>query len=99
MSEPRGLTPEGRSRLVDALTHQAHGYLQGERSQANPFMIAQVEVRCSIRVNGETVNTAQRVDARAWSDPGLRETVIQSVRQQCALEVVKRFPPEVQIIA
>lgn len=98
MSDPRGLTPEGRDHLVDAITQQSHQYLRDEPRRPDPFMMDQVEVRCSIRINGETVIASQRVDAMAWSDPNLRDAVIRNVRQECALEVVKRFPPKVDII-
>lgn len=97
MSEPRGLTPEGRDHLMDALTQQVYRYVRDETYQPDSFMMNQVEVRCSIRVNGETVTVIQRVDAMAWSDPNLREAVTANVRQECALEVVKRFPPKVEI--
>lgn len=90
MSDPRGLTPEGRNHLVDALTQQAH--------RPNPFLADQVVIRCRIQVNGETITTQQSVAAVAWQSPEVRESVTQHVRQQCALEVVKRFPPKVEII-
>lgn len=95
MSEPRGLTPEGRDHLVDALTQQAHQRLRDETYR--PFMLDQVEVRCSIRVNGETITITRRIAAPAWQNPEVRDASVAHVRQECALEVVKRFPPKVEI--
>lgn len=97
MSEPRGLTPEGRNYLVDAITQQSHQYLRDETYRPNPFMMSQVQVRCSIRVNGETITTTRAVAAAAWQSPEIREAAVAHVRQECALEVVKRFPPKVEI--
>jgi hypothetical protein len=59
----------------------------------------QVVVRCKIVVNGETIVTHRRVDAVAWGSGGddLRKAIMAAVRQQAALEAVKRFPPKIEI--
>lgn len=98
MSEPRGLTPEGRDHLVDAVTLRTSlDAVRDEAYRPNPFMLDQVEVRCSIRVNGETITITRRIAAPAWQNPEVRDASVAHVRQECALEVVKRFPPKVEI--
>lgn len=58
-----------------------------------------VEVSCKIKVNGETVTAAQRIDAGAWEAGGdaFRKSVMAAVQQHCALEVVKKFPPTITV--
>lgn len=86
MSEPLGLTGEAPDHTIDSL-----------RYAFGPFR--RVEVSCSIEVNGQRITVREVVDAFAWDNGGsvLQESVKAAVQQRCALEAIKKFPPEITI--
>lgn len=88
-AEPRGVLPWDGGVVRNAF--------RGLLDRDNPFRT--VEVSCSITVNGEKVTIRQRTDGFAWDNGGpvFQEAVKNAVRQACALEVIKKFPPEVAV--